>query len=156
MTIARSQKTYQAKTDEVERHWYEIDAKGKVLGRLAQEIATILMGKHKAEYTPHTDTGDFVIVLNSGMIDVTGSKAKNKEYDRYSGYAGGRKVESFESLNSRKPGEPLRLAVRRMLPKTPLGKAMLTKLKLYPGTDHPHSAQQPKTYEPKGRAVRIS
>ncbi len=156
MSADYSQKTFQAKTGEVTRDWYAIDAKGQVLGRLAQEIAEILMGKHKPQYTTHIDTGDFVVVLNAGQIDVTGNKAKDKEYERYSGYPSGRRVESFERLNSRKPGEPLRLAVKRMLPRTKLGRAMLKKLKLYEGTEHPHSAQQPKAYEPKGRATRIA
>ena len=152
MSTDHSQRTFQTRAEDVQHDWWTIDAKGKVLGRLAQEIAMLLMGKHKPEYTPHVDSGDFVVVLNAGLIDVTGRKRKEKKYQRYSGYPGGQKEETFESLNNRKPGEPLRLAVKRMLPKTSLGKKMLKKLKLFEGTEHPHSAQQPKEYEVSGRA----
>lgn len=153
MSADYSQKTYAAKAGEVDRKWWIVDAKGKVLGRLAQEVAMLLMGKHKPEYTPNTDTGDFVVVLNAGMIDVTGNKRKGKTYERYSGYPGGKKVETFDSLNNRRPGEPLRLAVKRMLPKNSLGRKMLTKLRLFEGDEHPHQAQSPKPYELKGRAA---
>ncbi|NUQ35374.1 MAG: 50S ribosomal protein L13 [Planctomycetaceae bacterium] len=155
MSADHSQKTFNAKPGQVARDWHVIDAKGRVLGRLAQEIAMLLMGKHKAEFTPNSDTGDFVIVLNVGEIDVTGSKRENKMYQRYSGYPSGLREESFASLNKRKPGEPLRLAVRRMLPRNNLGRKMLTKLKLFAGAEHPHGAQSPKPYELKGRAVRV-
>jgi len=153
MSADYSQKSFQAKTGEVERNWWVIDAKGKVMGRLAQEIAMLLMGKHKPTYTPHTDTGDFVVVLHAGQIDVTGKKRKEKIYDRYTGYPGGRREETFENLIARRPGEPLRLAVKRMLPKNSLGRKMLTKLRLFEGNEHPHQAQNPKTYELKGRAA---
>lgn len=165
MSADHSQKTYIAKAAsrtkdnpgvriaDVERNWWVIDAKGKVLGRLAQEIAMLLMGKHKPTYTPNVDTGDFVVVLNAGQIDVTGNKRKGKTYDRYTGYPGGRREETFENLNARRPGEPLRLAVKRMLPKNNLGRKMLTKLRLFEGQEHTHQAQNPKAYEPTGRAA---
>ena len=154
MSADPSQKSFYAKPNEIKREWHVVDVKGKVLGRAAQEIAMLLMGKHKPEYTPNADTGDFVVVLNAGSIDVTGKKRKAKIYDAFSGYPSGHRLETFESLVGRRPGEPLRRAVKNMLPRNNLGRDMLTKLKLYPGTQHPHAAQMPKVYELKGRAVR--
>ena len=151
MSRDRTQKSYNAKPGEVKQEWHLIDAKGKVLGRLAQEIATLLMGKHRPQFTPNTDTGDYVVVLNAGMIDVTGNKRRGKMYQHFTGYPGGRNLEPFDKLNARKPGEPLMRAVKRMLPKNNLGRKMLVRLKLYKGTEHPHVAQQPKVYTPRGR-----
>ncbi len=140
-------KTISAKPHEVKRDWYVVDASGKVLGRLAAEIARRLRGKHKTIYTPHVDTGDFVVVVNAGKVRVTGRKATDKTYYRHSQFAGGLKSDSFEKLQARRPGRVLELAVRGMLPRGPLGYAMLKKLKVYAGGDHPHSAQQPKALE---------
>jgi len=140
-------KTISAKPHEVKRDWYVVDAAGKVLGRLACEIARRLRGKHKVVYTPHVDTGDFVVVVNAGKVRVTGRKATDKMYYRHSQYAGGLKSDSFEKLQARRPGRALELAVRGMLPRGPLGYAMLRKLKVYAGGEHPHSAQQPKALE---------
>jgi large subunit ribosomal protein L13 len=155
MAADYSQKTSFVRKEDAQRNWHIIDAEGQVLGRLAQEIATLMMGKHKADYTPHVDGGDFVVVLNAGKVAVTGKKYAEKEYDRNTGYPSGRRVETFESLNTRRPGEPLRLAVKRMLPKNNLGRRMILKLKLYAGTEHPHGAQQPKVYVPQGRGTEI-
>ncbi|HEX6829396.1 MAG TPA: 50S ribosomal protein L13 [Burkholderiales bacterium] len=140
-------KTISAKPHEVQRDWYVLDAQGKVLGRLASEIARRLRGKHKAVYTPHVDTGDFVVVVNADKVRVPGRKATDKMYYRHSQFAGGLKSDSFEKLQARRPGRVLELAVRGMLPRGPLGYAMLRKLKVYAGAQHPHSAQQPKTLE---------
>ena len=137
-------KTYMAKKGEVAQAWHVIDADGKVLGRLAAKIAPILMGKHRPEYTPHVDTGEFVIVVNAEKVALTGRKRQQKEYDRYSGYPGGRKVVSLEEMLRKHPEKPIQEAVRRMLPKTRLGHAMFKKLKVYAGPDHPHQAQQPQ------------
>lgn len=135
--------TYFAKQGEIDRNWRHIDADGKVLGRLATEIATILMGKDKPQYTPHIDTGDFVVVTNAEKVKLTGRKAEQKFDKRFSGYPGGLKEESYGSLLRRRPQRVLELAVRRMLPKTRLGRKMFTKLKVYAGAEHPHHAQQP-------------
>lgn len=140
-------KTYVAKVGEIEAEWYVVDATDKVLGRMATQVATILMGKHRPTYTPHIDTGDFVVVTNAKKIRLTGKKAEQKEYDRYSGYPSGRRVIPFKKMLESKPEEVIRLAVRRMLPKTRLGKAMLKKLKVYAGSEHPHEAQAPKALE---------
>jgi large subunit ribosomal protein L13 len=140
-------KTYMAKPGEVEAKWHVVDAKGKVLGRMATKIATILMGKHRPEYTPHVDTGDFVIVVNAAKVALTANKWTQKQYDRYSGYPGGRKSVSAGQMRERHPDRVVREAVRRMLPKNRLGKAMLRKLKVYAGPDHPHQAQQPHELE---------
>lgn len=140
-------KTFSAKPAEVTRGWFIIDAKGKVLGRMVTEIARRLRGKHKPEYTPHVDTGDFIVVLNAGEVQVTGRKTKNKVYEHHSGYPGGLKTETFEKLIARRPERVIELAVRGMLPKNPLGRAMFRKLKVYPGSVHPHSAQQPEVLE---------
>jgi large subunit ribosomal protein L13 len=136
--------TYMAKAGDVERKWHVVDAEGVSLGRLASDIAIVLMGKHRPEYTPHVDTGDFVIVTNAGKVQLTGRKAEQKFRRRYSGYPGGLKVEPYGSVRERRPEVLIEDAVRRMLPKNRLGRVMLKKLKVYPGAEHPHQAQQPE------------
>jgi len=136
-------KTYVAKPQDVRRDWYLVDASDKVLGRLASAIAKRLRGKHKATYTPHVDTGDFIVVTNVEKIKVTGNKAADKLYHRHSGYPGGVRTVSFAQLQERFPERALEQAVKGMLPKGPLGYAMLKKLKCYAGPAHPHAAQQP-------------
>lgn len=137
-------KTYQAKKGEVPRDWYIVNAEDKVLGRLASEIAHRLRGKHKPVYTAHTDTGDFVIVVNAEKISLTGKKLTDKIYYRYSGYPGGLSTTTAGRMLKEKPEELLRTAVKGMLPKNTLGRAMLKKLKIYTGGDHPHTAQCPR------------
>ena len=139
--------TYTAKAGQVQHGWYVVDAQDKVLGRLAVQIATRLRGKHKAEYTPHVDTGDFIVVVNVAKLRVTGRKDERKVYYRHTGYPGGLKETNFKKLQAKKPARVLQLAVKGMLPKGPLGYAMLRKLKVYAGATHPHSAQQPKALE---------
>jgi large subunit ribosomal protein L13 len=136
-------KTYQAKKEELEHRWYLVNAEGKVLGRLASELAKILRGKHKPVYTPHVDTGDFVIVVNAGKVGLTGKKMKDKIYYHHTGYPGGIKEISAEKLLAKKPTEMIRMAVRGMLPKNSLGRQMLRKLKVYAGPNHPHESQKP-------------
>jgi len=140
-------KTYQAKKEEVEHQWYLVDAEGKVLGRLATELAKILRGKNKPIYTPHVDTGDFVIVVNAGKVALTGKKMKDKTYYRHTGYPGGIREMSAEKLLAKKPTEMIRIAVKGMLPKTSLGRQMIQKLKIYAGAKHPHEAQKPVPLE---------
>ena len=135
-------KTFVAKPETVKRDWYVVDAEGKTLGRLATEIASRLRGKHKPEYTPHVDTGDYIVVINAEKIAVTGNKAAAKTYYSYSGFPGGLKSITFEKLIARKPEMVLEIAVKGMLPKGPLGRAMFRKLKVYAGTEHNHAAQQ--------------
>jgi large subunit ribosomal protein L13 len=137
-------KTFSAKPQEVQHDWYVIDATDKVLGRVAVEIARRLRGKHKPIFTPHVDTGDFIVVVNVDRIRVTGNKAQQKTYYRHSGYPGGIYSSTYEKLHARFPGRVLETAVKGMLPKGPLGYAMLKKLKVYAGAEHPHAAQQPK------------
>jgi large subunit ribosomal protein L13 len=137
-------KTFSAKPQEVQHDWYVIDAADKVLGRVAVEIARRLRGKHKPIFTPHVDTGDFIVVVNADRIRVTGNKAQQKTYYRHSGYPGGIYSTTYEKLHARFPGRVLETAVKGMLPKGPLGYAMLKKLKVYAGAEHPHAAQQPK------------
>ncbi len=137
-------KTFSAKPHEVRRDWYVIDASDKVLGRLASQIAKRLRGKHKPIFTPHVDTGDYIVVVNVDKIRVTGRKSEKKIYYRHSGYPSGLYKTSFEKLHKRFPDRVLELAVKGMLPKGPLGYAMLKKLKIYAGPEHPHGAQQPK------------
>ncbi|MDU0810344.1 MAG: 50S ribosomal protein L13 [Burkholderia sp.] len=137
-------KTFSAKPNEVIREWYVIDVTDSVLGRVASEVARRLRGKHKPEFTPHVDTGDFIIIINASKIKVTGNKIINKKYYRHSGYPGGIYETTFGKMQERFPGRVLKNAVKGMLPKGPLGYAMIKKLKVYPGTTHPHSAQQPK------------
>lgn len=140
-------KTYTAKASEVQHGWCVIDAQGKVLGRLAVQIATRLRGKHRPEYTPHVDTGDYVVVVNAAKLRVTGRKAENKMYYSHTGFPGGIREINFAKLQATKPERVLQRAVKGMLPKGPLGYAMLRKLKVYAGATHPHSAQQPKNIE---------
>lgn len=140
-------KTFSAKGHEVKRDWYLIDATEKVLGRLASEIALRLRGKHKAEYTPHVDTGDYIIVTNVEKLKVTGRKFKDKIYYRHTGYVGGIKAVPFDKLQAKHPARVLEIAVKGMLPKNPLGREMYRKLKIYTGTAHAHEAQQPKQLE---------
>jgi len=137
-------KTFMAKKEEIKREWYVVDAKGKVLGRLASEIAKILRGKHKPIYTPHVDTGDFVIVVNAKDVVLTGKKEQQKIYFFHSGYPGGHKLIPAKELRAKSPEKMIYLAVKGMLPKGPLGRKMLKKLKVYAGPEHPHHAQQPK------------
>ncbi|MCR9192664.1 MAG: 50S ribosomal protein L13 [Gammaproteobacteria bacterium] len=137
-------KTFSAKAHEVKRDWYIVDASNQVLGRLASQIALRLRGKHKAEYTPHVDTGDYIVVTNVESIRVTGRKAKDKMYYSHSGFPGGIKEISFEKLQAQHPARILERAVKGMLPKNPLGREMYRKLKIYVGGEHPHEAQQPK------------
>ena len=140
-------KTYQAKKGEVERQWYLVNAEGKVLGRLAAELVKILKGKNKPTYTPHLDTGDFVIVINAGKVALTGKKMKDKIYYHHTGYPGGIKEINAEKLLAKKPTEMIRMAVKGMLPKNSLGRQMIRKLKIYAGPNHPHEAQKPVTIE---------
>jgi large subunit ribosomal protein L13 len=140
-------KTFSAKPHEVRRDWFIVDASGKVLGRVAAEIAHRLRGKHKPEYTPHVDTGDYIVVVNAEKLRVTGNKAKDKLYHRHSTYPGGIYTTSFEKLQAKHPERVLQKAVKGMLPKGPLGYAMLRKMKVYAGGEHPHTAQQPKPLE---------
>jgi len=136
-------KSYMAKKFEVSRRWFVVDAQGKVLGRLASRIAMVLRGKNKPEFTPHMDTGDFVVVVNAGQVKLTGKKLDQKIYYRHSGYMGGLKETSARQMLKKKPEEVLRHAVRGMLPKNSLGRNQLKKLKIYTGAEHPHEAQQP-------------
>lgn len=140
-------KTYSAKAHEVKRDWYIVDASDKVLGRLATEIARRLRGKHKAEYTPHVDTGDYIIVTNAEKVTVTGQKFKDKMYYHHTGFPGGIKSMTFEKLQQKHPVRIIERAVKGMLPRNPLGREMYRKLKIYVGADHPHAAQQPKQLE---------
>jgi large subunit ribosomal protein L13 len=142
-------KTYSAKPQTVTHDWYVVDATDKTLGRLASRIAMILRGKNKPEYTPHVDTGDYVIVINADKIKVTGNKASDKIYYSHSGYPGGLKTINFEKLVAKAPGRVIELAVKGMLPKNPLGRAMYRKLKVYAGSEHNHAAQQPKLLDLK-------
>ena len=137
-------KTFTAKPESVERDWYVVDANGKTLGRIATEIAARLRGKHKPEYTPHVDTGDYIIVINAEKVTVTCNKAKNKMYYSHTGFPGGIKEISFEKLIAKKPEMVLETAIKGMLPKGPLGRAMFRKLKVYAGAEHQHTAQQPQ------------
>ena len=136
-------KTFSAKSDEVDRKWYLIDATGKTLGRLAADIASRLRGKHKVEYTPHVDTGDYIVVINAEKIRVTGNKLQDKKYYRYTGYIGNLKSISLEKLLKEKPERVIQNAVKGMLPRNPLGRKMFSKLKVFSGPDHDHAAQQP-------------
>ena len=140
-------KTFSAKPHEVERDWFVVDASNLVLGRLAAEIARRLRGKHKPEYTPHVDTGDYIVVVNAEKIRVTGNKMLDKKYYRHSGYPGGITATTFRDMQAKHPGRALEKAVKGMLPKGPLGYAMIKKLKVYGGAEHPHTAQQPKVLE---------
>ena len=146
--IVPGTKTYVAKTGELEKEWFIADADGQIVGRLANQIAVVLMGKHKPTYTPHVDTGDFVVVINAEKVVFTGNKLEQKQYTWYTGYPGLRS-ESAQTRLNRKPEQILRDAVRRMLPKSKLGRQMLSKLKIYKGGDHPHQAQNPSPLNPQ-------
>ena len=137
-------KTFTAKPETVRRDWYLVDAAGKTLGRLSSEIASRLRGKHKPEYTPHVDTGDYIVVVNASKIRVTGNKAKDKMYYKHTGYIGNLKSISFEKLRDKQPERIIELAVKGMLPRGPLGRAMLRKMKVFANAEHDHAAQQPK------------
>jgi len=140
-------KTYSAKPGEIERDWYLVDADGQTLGRLATQVADRLRGKGKPQYTPHVDTGDFVVVVNAEKVRVTGKKLDEKRYYRHSGYPGGLRSRSLREQLDRQPAEVLRKAVKGMLPRNRLGRAQLTKLKIYAGPEHPHAAQSPKPFD---------
>ena len=143
--LARTRvRTFQPKPDDIQRVWHVVDADGAVLGRLASEVATLLRGKHKPIWAPHVDTGDHVIVINASKLDITPRKASDKLYHRHSGYPGGLTTETLEHLLARDPERVIRLAVRGMLPKNPLGRAMIKKLRIYAGPTHPHAAQLPQ------------
>ena len=137
-------KTFSAKPAEVKRDWYVVDAEGKTLGRLATEIAHRLRGKHKAEYMPHVDTGDYIVVVNAEKVQVTGAKTTDKMYYHHTGYPGGLKSISFEKLIDKAPERVIQSAVKGMLPRNPLGRDMFRKLKVYAGAEHPHASQQPQ------------
>ncbi len=140
-------KTFSAKNETVQRDWYVVDASGKTLGRLASEIARRLRGKHKPEYTPHVDTGDYIIVVNAEKVRVTGNKLKDKIYHHHTGYIGNLKSESLGKLLERHPERVIEKAVKGMMPRNPLGRRMLKKLKVYAGSEHAHTAQQPQPLE---------
>lgn len=142
--------TYMAKPNEVERNWYVIDAAGKTLGRLASEAAALIRGKHKPQFTPHVDTGDFVVIINAEKVHLTGNKLQDKKYYRHSHYPGGLKVTSAGDMLNKHPERVLEAAVHGMLPKNRLGQKMKLKLKVYAGPEHPHQAQNPQVYELKG------
>lgn len=143
----KSMKTFVAKPESVKRDWFVVDAENKTLGRLATEIARRLRGKHKAEYTPHVDTGDYIIVINAEKVVVTGAKTTDKMYYSHSGFPGGIKEISFDKLQAKKPEMIIESAVKGMLPRGPLGRAMFRKLKVYAGSEHNHAAQQPQALE---------
>lgn len=142
--------TYMAKPNEVERKWHVIDAAGQTLGRLASEAASLIRGKHKPQFTPHVDTGDFVIIVNADKIRLSGNKLQDKKYYRHSGYPGGLKVTTAGEMLEKNPARMVELAVHGMLPKNRLGERLKLKLKVYAGPDHPHQAQNPQVYELKG------
>jgi large subunit ribosomal protein L13 len=149
-------RTYSPKASEIHREWHEIDATGAVLGRLATEVARVLRGKHKATFAPHMDTGDHVIVVNAAKVVLTAGKAPKKFYYRHSGYPGGIKAQSYSDMLAKKPEEVVRLSVKGMLPKGPLGRQMLRKLKVYAGPEHPHAAQTPKPLALDHSAHRVA
>jgi large subunit ribosomal protein L13 len=140
-------KTFSAKSETVQRDWYIVDASGKTLGRLCSELAIRLRGKHKPVYTPHVDTGDYLVVINAEKIAVTGNKLADKKYHRFTGYVGNLKTQSLGQLLDKHPERVIEIAVKGMLPKNPLGRAMYRKLKVYAGAEHPHAAQQPQVLD---------
>lgn len=142
--------TYMAKPHEVKRKWYVVNAAGQTLGRLASEVAAILRGKYNPAYTPHVDTGDYVIIVNAAEIHLTGNKMSDKKYYRHSGYTSGLKVATAEEMLAKKPEKVIQLAVKGMMPKNRLGHAQLAKLKVYAGAEHPHQAQEPEVWELRG------
>jgi large subunit ribosomal protein L13 len=149
----KTNKTFSPRPGDVTRNWWLIDAAGLPLGRLATEVATLLRGKHKPIFAPHVDSGDFVVVVNAAQVQVTSNKSQEKIYYRHSGYPGGIKAESFEHLRQRRPEAVIERAVRGMLPKNKLGRHLIRKLKVYPGPDHPHQAQQPQARPLEARKV---
>jgi len=140
-------KTYHAKKEEIERGWFVVNAEGKILGRLASQVARVLRGKHKPTFSPHVDTGDFVVVVNARKVALTGRKLKDKKYYHHTGYPGGIREARAEKMLALKPAETIRTAVKGMLPKTSLGRQMIRKLKVYAGSNHPHEAQKPVSLE---------
>ena len=140
-------KTFNAKSETVKRDWFIVDATGKTLGRMCSEIATRLRGKHKPVYTPHVDTGDYIVVINAEKLHVTGNKLQDKKYHRFTGYIGNLKTESLGQALERHPERVIEIGVKGMLPKNPLGRQMYRKLKVYAGADHPHTAQQPQVLD---------
>ncbi|MDE1899537.1 MAG: 50S ribosomal protein L13 [Xanthomonadaceae bacterium] len=140
-------KTFSAKSETVQRDWFVVDATGKTLGRLCSEIASRLRGKHKPVFTPHVDTGDYIVVVNAEKVAVTGAKLDNKRYFRFTGYVGNMKSTSLKDLLDKHPERVIEIGVKGMLPKNPLGRAMYRKLKVYKGAEHPHAAQQPQTLD---------
>ena len=145
--------TYTPKRSEITREWHVIDAEGAILGRLATEVATLLRGKHKPTFAPHIDTGDFVIVVNASALAISPRKGQDKLYHRHTGYPGGIRTRNLDEMMARHPDRVVKLAVKRMLPKGPLGRQMLKKLKVHPGPTHPHAAQQPKARALPARAL---
>jgi large subunit ribosomal protein L13 len=145
--IDMNKKTHSFNEAEVDKKWYVVDAAGKVLGRLSNDIARILQGKHKPQYTPHADTGDYVVIINAEKVYISGKKADLKVYRHHSGYIGGLKEIPYKKMRDEKPEEIIKMAVKGMMPKTKLGRKMLDKLKVYAGTEHPHVAQQPELLE---------
>ncbi|HWG10459.1 MAG TPA: 50S ribosomal protein L13 [Rhodanobacteraceae bacterium] len=142
-------KTFSAKAEEVKRDWFLVDASGKTLGRLCTEVARRLRGKHKPVFTPHVDTGDYIVVINAGKVAVTGNKLDDKMYHRFTGHVGNLKTTNLKDLLARHPERAIEIGVKGMLPKNPLGRAMFRKLKVYGGAEHPHTAQQPQVLEMK-------
>ncbi len=149
----KRQKTYSPRPEDLQRDWYVVDATDLPLGRLASEVAKLIRGKHKPTYAPHMDGGDFVIVLNAAKVGVTGNKEEAKMYYRHSGYPGGLRAENLQQLREKQPERIIETAVRGMLPKNRLGRRLITKLKVYPGSEHPHASQQPKPLELNVRKV---
>jgi large subunit ribosomal protein L13 len=149
-------KTYSPKAKDIEREWWVIDAKDKTLGRIATQVASLIMGKHKPMYAPHIDTGDYVVVINAAKVRVTGKKAEQKIYYRHSGYPGGLKSPSFKELFGKDPGRVMELAVKGMLPNNRLGRAMFKKLKVYPGNEHPHQAQIAFRHPERSEGLRMT
>jgi large subunit ribosomal protein L13 len=149
-------KTYSTRAKDVERQWWVIDAADKTLGKVATEVANLLMGKHKPLYAPYIDTGDYVVVVNAAKVKVSGKKADQKTYYRYSGYPGGLKSASFKEVFDKDPARVIELAVKGMLPHTRLGRAMFKKLKVYPGDEHPHRAQTPLRHPGRGEGHRVT
>ena len=147
-------RTYSPKADEIERSWYVVDAEGMVLGRLCTEVARILRGKHKPTFTPHLDTGDFVIIVNASKVQMSSNKVDRQMVYRHSGYPGGIKSETYGEMLNRRPEDAVRRSIKGMLPKGPLGRAMIDKLKIYAGPDHPHRAQSPTPLTFDGAAAR--
>jgi len=155
LNLSKEMKTYSPKAKEIEREWWVIDAADKTLGKVATEVANLLMGKHKPIYAPYIDTGDYVVVLNAAKVKVTGKKPEQKIYYRYSGYPGGLKSPSFKEVFSQNPNRVIELAVKGMLPHNRLGRAMIKKLKVYPGNEHPHQGQNPlpSPWQSEGRRM---